>query len=422
MRQVVYDNGGSLSTIAAFLKEDYVENDIRSLVNTTTELLRRIKTKPTDVGQHWVEPLKLAVAQGSGARPENGNLPQEGFGVYDRILGNVKSLYGTFYITGQAIKATKGNKAAFKNALTQALDDTKEGYKLDLQRQSWGDGSAILGRVATATGGGGSDTLAVSDPYGLTYDQDDLEPWEKVLTFREQMPVWIYTPGGAGTSQFRKIIGVNDDAGTIKLSSAVVALAGDVIYRGSAADNNNVGYEVTGVTGFVKKTGMYFNLDRTGRSVLQSTVLTFNGSSALLEKDMRAANSSLFRKATDSSDMVMFSNTRVHDMHVANLTSERRQVNPMELKSGQDAIEWGGKTWVKDKDCPPQRLYWLRMADIFWRQMGDEGWMDEDGSVLNRVVSSGGKKDAYEATWACYKDMVTRAPANHGVIEGIIQA
>lgn len=420
-RSVIYDNGGVVSTIAAFLKEDYVENEIRNLVNTNTELLSRIKTKPTDVGQHWVEPLKLAVAQGSGARPENGNLPNPGFGVYDRIMGNVKSLYGTFYITGQSIKATKNNKAAFKNALTTALDDTKEGYRLDLQRQAWGDGSAILGRVAVATGGGGSDTIAVSDPYGLTYDQADLEPWEKVLTFREQMEIWIYTPGGAGTSQFRQIIGVNDDAGTIKLNVAVVALVGDVIYRGSAADNNNVGYEVTGVTGFVKKTGMYFNLDRTGRSVLQSQVHTFNGDTTKLEADLRSLNSASFRKATSSSDMLMFSNTRVHDMHVANLTSERRQVNPVELKSGQDAVEWGGKTWVKDKDAPPQRIYWLRMTDIFWRQMGDEGWMDEDGAVLNRVTN-GGKKDAYEATWACYKDMVTRAPANHGLLEGVIQS
>lgn len=418
-RQVVYDNGGSLSTIAAFLKEDYVENDIRDVVNKSTELLDRIKVKPTDYGLHWVEPLKLAVAQGSGARPENGNLPEEGFGVYDRILGNVKSLYGTFYITGQSIKATRSNKATFKNALTQALDDTKEGFKQDLQRQSWSDGNAILGRVKTTAN---STTIAVSDPYGLTYDQTDIQPWERVMTFREQMPVWFYTPGGAGTSLFRRIIGVDDEAGTVLLNAAANVVAGDVIYKGSAVDNNNVGYEVTGVTGFVKKTGMYFNLDRTGRSVLQSTVVTFNGDSTKLEADMRTANSSLFRKATESSDMVMFSNTRVHDMHVANLTSERRQVNPMELKSGQDAIEWGGKTWVKDKDCPPQRLYWLRMADIFWRQMGDEGWMDEDGAVLNRVVTSGGKKDAYEATWSKYTDMVTRAPANHGLIQGIIQA
>lgn len=414
-RQVVYDNGGSLSTIAAFLKEDYTSDDIRSLVNTSTELLTRIKTKPTQYGQHWVEPLKLAVAQGSGARPENGTLPDEGFGAYDRIMGNVKYLYGRFYITGPSIKASRGNKAAFKDALATALDDTKEGFKQDVQRQSWGDGSAILGRVKTTAN---SATIAVSDPYGLTYDQADLQPWERVMTFRENMPIWFFTPGGAGTSLFRTIAGVDDEAGTILLNSAASVVAGDVIYKGSATDSNNAGYEVMGVSGFVKKTGMYFNLDRTGRSVLQSTVITFNGSSAALEDDLLAANSSLFRKSTEQSDMVMFSNTRVHDMHVKNLRSERRQVNPVELKSGQDAIEWGGKTWVKDKDCPPQRLYWLRMADIFWRQMGDDGWMDEDGAILNRVP----KKDAYEAVWARYTDMTTRAPANHGMIQGIIQA
>lgn len=418
-RQVIYDNGNSLSTIAAFLKEDYVATEIRNLVNTSTEFLSRIKTKPTDVGLNWVEPIKTATSQGSGARGENGVLPNAGFGRYDRITGNVKSLYGSFYITGESIAASRNNKAAFKSALTQALDDTKEGYKLDVQRQVWSDGNAILGRVAASVTG---TTIEVTDPYGLTYVQDDLQDYEKVMTFGENMEIWIYTEGGAGTSVFRTITGVDDGAGTITINTAATVVIGDVIYRGSSSTNNNVGHELTGINAFVADSGNYFNLSRTGRSVLKSSIITFNGVSAELEGDMRTMNSSLFRKSTEKGDMLIISNTRVHDMFVANLTSERRQVNPMELKSGQDAVEFGGKAFLKDKDCPPQRQFWLRMADIFFRQMGDGGWMDEDGNILNRVVDSDGRKNAYEADWVEYKELVTRAPANHGIIEGIIQA
>lgn len=423
-RQVIFDEGGAASTIAAFLKESYVVDSIRMLVNTKTELLNRIKSKPTEQGLYWVEPLKTATATGNGARAENASLPNPGAARYDRITGQAKSLYGSFYITGQAIAVSRGSKASFKAALESALEGTKEGFKIDKQRQSWGDGGAVLATVDGVHTA--QTTIAVTDPYGLTYVQADLEPWEKVMCLRENMEVWFYTAGGAGTSQFRTITGVDEDAGTITVSAAVTLADGDLIILGSSTTNNNQDNELTGIAGSITDTGTYFGLSRTGRSVLKSKVVDYtaapySGDPILLESAMRAMNSTLFRKATDSSSLTIFSNTNVHDTHVNNLTSERRQVNPVELKSGQDAIEYGGKTWVKDKDCPPQRQYWLRMDDIFFRTLGPQGgaWIDDDGNLLNRVHTGEGRVHAFMADWVEFTDMVTRAPANHGVIEGI---
>ena len=416
-RNVIYDSGNSLSTIEAFLKEDYVENNIRSLVNTSTEFLGRIKTKPTDFGLGWVESIKTTTAQGSGARAEYGTLPQAGFSRTKKITGEVKHLYGKFRISSQSIKATRNNKAAFKSALTEALDGTKEGFRLDLQRQAWGDGSAILGRVATTAAA--SVTIAVSDPYGLTYVQADLEPWEKVLTFREDMRIWIYTTGGAGTNAFRTITGVDLDAGTITVDAAVAVTAGDLIYLGDSATSNNVDNEITGISGFVKKTGSYFGLPRAGQRVLQSAVKTSSGNPANLEAEMRSMSSELFRNSTEQGGMIILANTNVFDTYTAQLTTERRQVNPTTLKSGQRAVEYEDKVFVKDKDCPPQRQYWLRMEDIFWRQLGTEGWVSENGNTLHRSVSGGAYIDAWEADWSKSANLVTRAPANHGLIEGI---
>ncbi len=418
-RQVVFDQpGGTLSTVAAFLKEDYVTNEIRSLVNTRTEFLSRIKTKGTDNGGlGWVEPLKTATSQGTGARAEGSALPNPGFGVYERITGNVKSLYGTFYITGQAIAGTKSSKSAFKSALTKAMEDCKEGFATDLQRQAWGDGSAVLGRVATGTTG---TVIQVSDPYGLEYVQSDLQGYEKVMPYGKNMEVWIYTEGGGGTNLFRRVTLVGRTAGTITLNTSATVLAGDIILRGSAATNNSDGNEITGISGFIKNSGMYFNLDRTGEPVLQSEVIESSGDPLTLEDEMDAMGDALFRNQVgDDAEMLIFGNTRVFSAYRRVLRAERRQVNPTTLKSGQKAIEYDGITFVRDKDCPPQRMYWIKMNEVFWRQMGEEGWIDDDGSVLKQVIGTEGPLHAFNAFWCKHADLVTRAPAEHGVIEGI---
>lgn len=417
-RQVIFDQpGGTLSTIAAFLKEDYVTNEIRSLVNTSTEFLSRIKTKGTDNGGlGWVEPLKTAISQGSGARAENSPLPNPGFGVYDRITGNVKSLYGVFYITGQAIAGTKSSKSAFKSALTKAMEDCKEGFRVDLQRQAWGDGSAILGRVAANSSG---TVVQVSDPYGLDYVQSDLQGYEKVMPYGKNMEVWIYTEGGGGTNLFRRITLVSRTDGTVTLNTAATVLAGDIILRGSAATNNSDGNEITGISGFVKNTGMYFNLDRTGEPVLQSEIIESSGDPLTMEDEMDAMSDAMFRNGTDDGETLIFGNTRVFSAYRRQLRSERRQVNPTVLKSGQKALEYDGITFVRDKDCPPQRMYWLKMNEIFWRQMGEEGWIDDDGSVLKQAIGADGPLHAFNAFWCKHADLVTRAPMEHGMIEGI---
>lgn len=418
-RQVVFDQpGNTLSTVAAFLKEDYVVKEIRTLVNTSTEFLSRITTKGTDNGGlGWVEPLKTAISQGSGARGEGGALPNPGFGQYERITGNVKSLYGTFYITGQAIAGTKSSKSAFKSALTKAMEDCKEGFKVDLQRQAWGDGSAILGRVAATAN---STTISVSDPYGLDYVQADLQGYEKVMPYGKNMEIWIYTEGGAGTNLFRRVTAVSRTAGTLTLNSAASVTEGDIILRGSAAANNSDGNEITGISGFIKNSGMYFNLDRTGEPVLQSEVIESSGDPLLLEDEMDSMSDALFRNSTgDDGEMLIFGNTRVFSAYRRTLRSERRQVNPTVLKSGQKALDYDGITFVRDKDCPPQHMYWVKMNEVFWRQMGEEGWIDDDGSVLKQVIGTDGPLHAFNAFWCKHCALVTRAPAEHGVIEGI---
>lgn len=410
-RQVVYDRAGAGSTIAGFLKEDYVRNKIRTLVNTSTYFLSQLekRKKETTHGKKFILPVKLATSQGGGGRGENVVLPSPGFGEYDQLSGNVRYLYYPFYITGPSIEATKGSKAAFADALTRAVEDTKEIAKLDLQRQAWGDGTGILFKVDGAVAA--SVTVPVKDPYGLAYVAG-LTNTEKTITAKRGMLVWFAT-----SDENREITAVDRAAGTVTVDSAVTLVDGESVYRGEATGTSQ-NSEVTGINGFLQTTGNYLGLPRAGYPELQANIVTFGGTMADLEDDMQATDDTIFVNGTDPYTLIL-TTVGIRREYVRQLQSQRRQVNPMKLEGGFDAVEFNGKGLAVDKDAPPQRMYFLRMEDIHWRHMGEDGWMDEDGNMLNRV-SNGGTRDAYEAFWKSYKDMVTEAPANHAVLKDIV--
>ena len=410
-REVIYDKGGVLSTINALLKDDYITQQIQEIVNKSTFMLSQIKSDQTTHGKQFIFPVQTGVSQGVGARGENVILPDPGFGEYEQALGNVKYLYSTMYITGQSISATQNNRAAFADALKTALRDARDGLTLDLARQVWGDGSGVLGRVQGAVAG--SATVAVTDPYGLTYVQSDLDNSEKTRTFRRNMNVYFAT-----SAVFAKIIAVNTN-GTITLNQAVTLADGELIYRGDGTGRTSVNNEITGITGLLRATGSYLGLDRTGRPEWQANVIQMGSGTgaALSEESMRIAMDTAEINGTAGPDLIV-TNHKTRRRYEALLQSQRRFVNPMKLEGGYTAIEFDGLPLMVDKDAPPQRMFFLRVADINWMVMEDVKWMDRDGNVLKAVED----KDAYKAVLYTYRELITRKPANQTVLFDIIGA
>jgi hypothetical protein len=410
-RKVIYDRGGVLSTINALLKDDWVLNDIQQVVNTSTYLLSQITNKKTTHGRQFMFPVQFGTSQGVGARGENIILPDPGFGEYEQAVGQVKYLYSTMYITGQAIAATQGNRAAFADALKTALRDARDGYMQDLQRQVWGDGTGAIAKVAANSTT--SATLAVTDPYGLTYVQADLDNTEKVKLFRRNMNIFI-----AGNNLYARVIAVNAN-GTITLNAPISATAGNVIYRGDATGRTNVNNEITGISGLLQATGTYLGLPRAGFPEWQANLMQMGtGTGAgVTESAMRIALDTSLQNGTAPPDIIITS-YKVRRRYEALLQSQRRFVNPMQLTGGFTALEFDGYPLVVDKDVPPQRMYFLRLADIHWMVMADLDWMDRDGNILTRELN----KDAYKATLFTYRDLITTRPANQSVIFDLINA
>lgn len=408
-RQVIYDRGGVLSTINGLLKDEYVLNDIQNVVNNATYMLSQITSKKTTHGRQFIFPIQFGTSQGVGARGENIILPDPGFGEYEQAMGQVKYLYSSMFITGQAIAATKGNKAAFADALKTALRDARDGLLQDLQRQVWGDGTGALGVVETSSGP--STTIAVTDPYGLTYVASDLDNREKVKLYRRNMNIFIATD-----DVYARITAVNAD-GTITVNSAVTVTAGSVIYRGDATGRTSVNNEITGISGLLQATGTYLGLARAGFPEWQANLMQMGTGTggAVTESAMRIALDTAEQNGTAAPDLIVTS-YKVRAQYETLLQAQRRFTNPMQLTGGFKALEFDGMPLVVDKDVPPQRMYFLRVADIHWMIMEDIQWMDDDGNILTRELN----KDAYKAVLYTYRDLITTRPANQSVLFDLV--
>jgi len=403
-RQVIYDRGGAVSTINGLLKDDEVLSKVQELVNKSTYLLSRIGQKKTTHGRQFVFSVQLGTSEGVGARGENVDLPDPGFGEYEQAMGNTKYIYSTLYITGPAIAAGQGNKAAFADVLKTALRDAREGYKKDIQRQMYGDGSGALGVVETA---GTGDTIGVTRPFGLTYVEADLEDSEKTRLFRRNMNLYF-----AEDDEFAKVVGVNGD-GTITLDRSVTVAAGTVIYRGDATNRTSVNNEITGLSGILQATGDYLNLPRDGVPEWQGNLLQLGDGDggSITEEAMRIAMDTADVNGTGEADLILTTH-RVRRAYEGLLTSQKRYVNPMQLEGGYSALEFDGKPLMVDKDAPPQRMWFLNTKDLHWMVMEDLEWMDRDGAVLSRVEN----RDAYKAVLYTYRELITTHPANQTVL------
>jgi hypothetical protein len=252
-----------------------------------------------------------------------------------------------------------------------------------------------------------STTLAVTDPYGLTYVAGDLENSERTRLFKRNMNIFI-----SGSNVYARITGVNAN-GTVTLNTAVTAAAGDLIYRGDAVGRTSVNNEITGITGLVKSTGNYLGLARTGFPEWQANLLQIGTGTGgtLTEQAMRIAMDTAETNGTAGPDLIV-TNHKTRRRYEALLQSQRRFTSPTKLEGGYSAIDFDGLPMMVDKDAPPQRMFFLRVADMRWMVMADTQWMDDDGEVLNRVTD----KDAYSAVLYTYRELITTRPANQTVL------
>jgi hypothetical protein len=357
------------------------------------------------VGNEFRIPIRISRNQGTGPRAENVPLMAAGNQGYLQITEPLKFYYGTFNITGQLLKASRSNEGAFKQALTAEMQGVTDDLKRHVNIHAYGDGT---GSIATISTGVASATQTLST---LIYIQGG-------------ETVDIYDVTGV-TRRNTNALTVNSyDRATrqVVLSASVTTTTGDIVVRASAdsttgAVNNDLNQALTGLAKIVASTGALHGLNpaTAGQSIWKASTVAAAGAT-VGDNLLRQLTDAIGFESGSDEEIIMITTRGIRNRYANTLTALKRfnDAQSMTLRGGFKALMFDDVPMVVDDHCPKGYVYALNTKALFWSQMSDWEWIDEDGDVLKQVPGY----DKYVAYLYKYCNMGTYARNRHGVITG----
>lgn len=375
-----------------------VSDQLNTKVNP---LLAKIKQSTADV---WGKEVRKLVPYGAnggiGAGTEDGDLPTAAGNNYKQFCLTLKNLYGTIEISDKAIRASANNSGAFVNLLNAEMEGLIKASKFNFGRMLFGDGS---GKLAT-----------VSSVSGNTVTMDS------VSNVIEGMVVDFMTPSGAtytGVSGAtgRRILSIDRANKTVTLNGS--ALTGVVSENDIVTVQGSFGKEITGLGAIFGNSTSLYGITRSENLWLTPKTVAANEG---------VINDSTIQKVVDELEDVAGStanfivcNSGVRRAYQNYLTSNRTNVDTINLDGGFKAISFGGIPVVTDRFSPSGNMYVLNTDEFTLHQLCDWRWLEgDDGRVLKQTAG----KPVYTATLVKYADLLCEKPSGQGVITGITEA
>lgn len=361
------------------------------------------------VGNEFRIPLKTSRNQAVGFRSENETLPAPGAGAYTYLTEPMRYAYAVFNITGQLLKASESNEGAFKQAFKAEIEDTVLSSKLDHNRAAYGDGSGKLTNVRTTA-------VAAA----TTIDVDSTIP------FRGGEIIDFTTTGGTVASPAHTVTGVNRTNRTITISPGLangVTAGTHFPVRASsdstiAVPNNSLNKEIQGLSSIVSDTGTLHGVNPATYAFWKSYVKGTVG--AVSDAVLRDLFDSVgFEGGTDpeGSDFIVLTTRGIRRRYADTLTSVKRfnDAQALTLRGGFKVLEFDGKPIFTDDQAPVSTIFGLSVPDLFWAELSDWDWMEEDGKVLKWES----RKDRYIAVLFKYTQLGTTRRNAHGKLTGV---
>ena len=363
------------------------------------------------VGNEFRIPMKTQRNQSVGFRLENELLMAPGAGKYSYLTEPLRHAYALFNITGQLFKASDTNQGAFVSAFKQEMSDTILASKLDFNRAAYGDGT---GKMATITTGTSANTV---------------QPVDTTVNFRALGEVVdIVTPSTGvpsnATNAGRTVVAVNRSGLQLTFDSAVTTTTNDIIVRSSTDStstlpNNSWNREINGLTNIVNSSGVLHGFNPA----------TYSFWASLVTPSVGAINESVIRTAIDTVgfnagidlenglDFAMVTTRGIRKRYSDTLLGFRRFASPdlVKLNGGFSALMFDEFPMFIDDQCPVGNLWGLALNKLFWSQMSDWDWMDEDGHVLKWDI----RRDRYIAVLYKYCNLGTTFRTAHFRLSGI---
>lgn len=397
----------------AVLKDFYLPG-IRTTLNSQVFLLTQAEQNSEDIeGRDAVMTINIGRNQGIGSRTELGNLPDAGAQSYVTEKVRLKYHYGRIQLSGQIIRDTRSDRGSFTRAVQSETTGMVRDLKNDLGRQSYGDGTGLIGVASGAKTGqtfpatGMSRQAFAQLGIGMSIDLGSTS-----LLSNDIGSGLVIT----GLARSTSVITVTGTIGIVA-SGTRISRAGNGMFAG-----NTVQKELTGARSIVAATGTLFNIDPTANPDWASFVKT---SAGVVTEDMFEEVDQEVNLASGEQIDLWVTTALIHRKVSALLTGLKRFPGSTELKGGYTGLDMstmsqgmsGTNTvsMVYDKDMTETgAAYGFCTKRLTMFSGSDWEFMQEDGAILSRVPN----KDAYEATLFAYKELGTDGRAAHGKIEG----
>lgn len=279
------------------------------------------------------------------------------------------------------IAASKSNVGSFVRSASFELEEGYNDLKSNANRQMSWDGTGTLARVNTAVVGSTSVVLK---------GREDTESALKFLDVGSIVD--IYTSAGVAVQTGLTINSItsgtaNSSTATVVFSAAVTASADNIIIQ-SGSYNNEIQGILTQLDGL---TTTVFGIVRASYLQTQGNVIwaTSDGTSSGTQQQL---NLTYLQLAEDEAERrggrgvnALYSDYVSRRYYQKLLQADKRYVNTMQGDGGfsskdKNYLEFNGKPWVADKDCPT-RIFFLPDKFIEKYVLAEMQFADDTGSM-----------------------------------------
>lgn len=367
-------------------------------------------------GYQVIRPLRVRRNPGVGATSDGGNLPQIGRQTTIQAQIQAKYNYLRFGITGPMIEASKADVGSFVRAASYELEQGYEDLKADCNRQMSWDGTGDLALI---------NTTVVASTSVVIKGRESTEPALKFLDVGAYVD--IVTTAGVMVQSGLTIQSISSgdastSTATVVFDQNVTATAGNVLIRSGSA-----GMEIQGLlTQLDGGTSTVFNIDRASYIQAQGNVVyvtsdgTSSGNSLPLSLAyLQLAEDQAARRGGKGINCI-YSDYVSRSYYQKLLQADKRYVNAIKGDGGfsdldKNYLEWNGKAWVADKDCPT-RIFFLPDKNIEKYTLAEMKFADETGSMY--IAAS--EQDSLEVRIRFFANLFNAKAAGSSVVQGYV--
>ena len=398
-----------ISALTAVLKQKYSAEKVKTLTYPNNPFMAMVGKSTDFAGINKVIALRNATPQGRSATFSSAQAYQTP-STYNRFVITRVRDYALATISGEAIRASKGNENALVEGLEQEIDGAMITCSRSMAVAMWHNGGGARGQIST--------TSSVASATVTLANVSDVTNFEVGMTLQTAT-----TDGTSGSvlPGYVTLVGLDRDLGTLTASSAW-----NLGIPGAAVSNfifqhGDFGALMAGIPAWVPTSAPsatpFFGLDRTSDVTRLAGVRLSTTAGAPIEEVLVELSARI--TAEGGRPDTAFLNPRDYSNLIKALGSKVIYEDAKSFDMPQIGFKAavvmgpGGPIKVVHEINAPRGFCWMMQMDTWkFNSLGKApGILEEDGQMILRQFND----DSYQVRIAYYGQMSNSAPGWNGV-------